>query len=165
MPVPWPYRGNKISMAGTLDGLEDIQPGRNLKVKPFAIAGVRQTRSGDEFPSDVDFDGGLDVKYGITSQLTLDLTYRTDFAQVEVDQQQLNLTRFNLFFRRSASSSWRHQAQGYDSLFGQRVVAAAVVLSSPGSEPWLGYIARLLLRRGWWNRDERGDAERGRVLP
>ena len=98
VPVPWPYRGNKISMAGTLDGLEDIQPGRNLKVKPFVIAGVRQTRSGDEFPADVDFDGGLDVKYGITSQLTLDLTYRTDFAQVEVDQQQLNLTRFNLFF-------------------------------------------------------------------
>ena len=46
----------------------------------------------------MDRDGGLDVKYSVTPSLTLDATYRTDFAQVEVDQQQVNLTRFNLFF-------------------------------------------------------------------
>ena len=45
-----------------------------------------------------DYDGGVDAKYGLTPSLTLDATYRTDFAQVEVDQQQVNLTRFNLFF-------------------------------------------------------------------
>ena len=45
-----------------------------------------------------DVDGGFDVKYSLTPSLTLDTTYRTDFAQVEVDQQQVNLTRFNLFF-------------------------------------------------------------------
>jgi hypothetical protein len=45
-----------------------------------------------------DYDGGFDAKYSLTPQLTLDTTYRTDFAQVEVDQQQVNLTRFNLFF-------------------------------------------------------------------
>ncbi len=45
-----------------------------------------------------DYDGGLDLKYGITPRMTLDLTYRTDFSQVEVDQEQINLTRFSLFF-------------------------------------------------------------------
>ena len=47
---------------------------------------------------DWDYDGGFDVKYSLTPSLTLDATYRTDFAQVEADQQQVNLTRFNLFF-------------------------------------------------------------------
>ncbi len=99
VPVPWPYRANKLSMAGTLEGLENIRQGRNFKVKPFAIGGIRQTRDADGvLGRDGDFDGGLDIKYGITSTMTLDLTYRTDFAQVEADQQQLNLTRFNLFF-------------------------------------------------------------------
>lgn len=97
-PVPWPYRGNKVSMAGTLKGIENIQQGRNFKVKPFTTAGMKQVRSKDKLIRDLDYDGGVDIKYGITSQLTLDLTYRTDFAQVEVDQQQLNLTRFSLFF-------------------------------------------------------------------
>ena len=45
-----------------------------------------------------DYDAGFDTKYSLTPSLTLDTTYRTDFAQVEVDQQQVNLTRFNLFF-------------------------------------------------------------------
>ena len=89
-------------MAGTLRGIENIRPGRNLKVKPFAIAGFTQTRSGGnpfgDWVTDQDYDGGVDVKYGLTQSLTLDATYRTDFAQVEVDQQQVNLTRFNLFF-------------------------------------------------------------------
>ena len=40
----------------------------------------------------------MDVKYGLTENLTADLTYNTDFAQVEVDEQQVNLTRFSLFF-------------------------------------------------------------------
>ena len=48
--------------------------------------------------NDVDGDVGVDVKYGLTKSLTLDLTYNTDFAQVEDDIQQVNLTRFNLFF-------------------------------------------------------------------
>ena len=43
-------------------------------------------------------DAGFDVKYGLTRSLTADFTYNTDFAQVEVDEQQVNLTRFSLFF-------------------------------------------------------------------
>ena len=45
-----------------------------------------------------DYDAGFDTKYSLTPSLTLDTTFRTDFAQVEADQQQVNLTRFNLFF-------------------------------------------------------------------
>ena len=48
--------------------------------------------------NDFDRDVGVDVKYGVTANLTADLTVNTDFAQVEVDEQQVNLTRFSLFF-------------------------------------------------------------------
>jgi hypothetical protein len=103
-PTPNRYSEFRVSMAGTLRGLENIDPGRNLKVKPFASMGATQARGSDgrlralpgkRVPA---FDGGMDVKYSLTPSLTLDATYRTDFAQVEADQQQVNLTRFNLFF-------------------------------------------------------------------
>ena len=101
---PLPVRDNvsRLSLAGTLQGLEGIRQGRNLKITPFVTAGVTQTRPqanpSAEFVTDRYFDGGVDLKYSLTSSLTLDATYRTDFAQVEVDRQQVNLTRFNLFF-------------------------------------------------------------------
>jgi hypothetical protein len=94
-PVPIRFSGGRMSMAGTLTGLENIQPGRNFKVKPFVTAAVTEFRDSG---TDTDYDGGVDAKYSLTPSLTMDLTYRTDFAQVEVDQQQVNLTRFNLFF-------------------------------------------------------------------
>jgi hypothetical protein len=97
-PVPIRFSGNQADMAGTLRGFENIRQGRNLKLKPFAIAGGTQLRTSAQRRTTSDFDGGLDVKYSLTPSLTLDATYRTDFAQVEVDQQQVNLTRFNLFF-------------------------------------------------------------------
>ncbi len=96
-PIPVRYSVSRMSLAGTLQGLENIHQGRNLKIKPFVTAGVTETRNrSPERKNKV--DGGLDLKYGLTPSLTLDATYRTDFAQVEVDQQQVNLTRFNLFF-------------------------------------------------------------------
>ncbi len=101
-PIPVRYRQTRMSLAGTLQGLEDIRQGRNLKVKPFVSSGFTQIRNSDPaiggLVTDYDFDGGVDIKYGLSPSLTLDATYRTDFAQVEVDQQQVNLTRFNLFF-------------------------------------------------------------------
>jgi hypothetical protein len=112
--VPQRYRISRISQAGTLTGLENIHQGRNLKVTPFTTAGVTQVRDTPGGPlrtlkslarvfctdkhKNCGYDGGVDAKYSLTSSLTLDATYRTDFAQVEVDQQQVNLTRFNLFF-------------------------------------------------------------------
>ncbi|MEX2466743.1 MAG: DUF5916 domain-containing protein [Gemmatimonadota bacterium] len=85
-----------MSRAGTLSGLDGIQPGRNLSVKPFVLA---NRPSGAAQPGESsNVDAGGDLKYGLTPGLTLDLTVNTDFSQVEVDQQQVNLTRFSLFF-------------------------------------------------------------------
>lgn len=93
--IPRPYRIQRVSMAGTLRGISGVHPGLNLYVKPYISAPVTRGR-GD----DVDFrpDVGMDLKYSVTSQMTLDLTVNTDFSQVEADNQQVNLTRFNLFF-------------------------------------------------------------------
>lgn len=97
-PVPRRFGLSRISLAGTLTGLEGIRQGRNLKVKPYAKAGISQVRTAGGLQSDGDFNGGVDLKYGVTPSLTLDATYRTDFSQAEVDQDQVNLTRFNLVF-------------------------------------------------------------------
>ena len=94
-PIPRPYRLSRVSLAGTLEGLGGIRQGRNLYAKPYISTPITRREH-----DDVDFlpEVGLDVKYGATSGLTLDLTLNTDFAQVEVDEQQINLTRFPLFF-------------------------------------------------------------------
>ncbi|MBW3533707.1 MAG: carbohydrate binding family 9 domain-containing protein [Gemmatimonadetes bacterium] len=85
-----------MSRAGTLAGLDGIEPGRNLSVKPFVLT---SRPSGDLRPDEgTELDAGGDLKYGLTPGMTLDLTVNTDFSQVEVDQQQVNLTRFSLFF-------------------------------------------------------------------
>ena len=93
--VPRPNVLSSVSFAGTLEGFEQIRQGRNLYFKPYLSAPV--VRKPED---DVDFvpEVGLDVKYGLTAGLTLDLTVNTDFAQVEADEQQINLTRFSLFF-------------------------------------------------------------------
>jgi hypothetical protein len=85
-----------LSRAGTLRGLDGIRPGRNLSVKPYIMAARPSGAEAADRSSEL--DAGADLKYGITPGLTLDLTYNTDFSQVEVDQQQVNLTRFSLFF-------------------------------------------------------------------
>ena len=88
-----------MSAAGTLVGLEVPERARRLEVKPYGIGGattdlvaeppVRGAGHGDV---------GVDAKYALTRNLTVDFTHNTDFAQVEVDEQQVNLTRFSLFF-------------------------------------------------------------------
>jgi hypothetical protein len=104
-PIPQRWGNWRMSLAGTLRGLESIRQGRNLKVKPYVSTGVTHSRAPDGTLQTIrgfvrlrDYEGGVDMKYSLTPSLTLDATYRTDFAQVEVDQQQVNLTRFNLFF-------------------------------------------------------------------
>ena len=77
-------------------------PGNNLEVKPYAIGGLTSGAAGLNAGAArwVEGDGkaGVDLKYGVTQNLTADFTLNTDFAQVEVDEQQVNLTRFSLFF-------------------------------------------------------------------
>ncbi len=95
-PLPLQYRVYKFSMAGTMEGLSDLPSGRNLWMKPYALG---NTLSGSRFDEQTtDGDIGLDVKWGLTPRMTLDLTANTDFSQVEVDREQVNLTRFSLFF-------------------------------------------------------------------
>ena len=98
-PLPRNLEFHKISLAGVLQGLEGIEKGLNLQVKPYILtdrvyerdeAGLLQAENG--------LDGGIDVKYGLTSNITLDVTFNTDFSQVEADDQQINLTRFSLYY-------------------------------------------------------------------
>ena len=90
-----------VSQYGVLRGLHNIRRGKNIEIKPYVITGIQQTREDynvKDIPSTFERDIGIDFKYGITSNVTLDLTINTDFAQVEADNVQLNLTRFSLFF-------------------------------------------------------------------
>jgi hypothetical protein len=95
-PVPRAYTIYRASQGGDLRALPDVDQGRNLRVKPFLTTGTTRATGGSAF--DPDADVGLDVKYGVTPALTLDLTVNPDFAQVEADEQQVNLTRFSLFY-------------------------------------------------------------------
>ena len=89
----------RVSAAGSLVGLEPPPASRNIEVKPYAIGGLTTDRTASPaVDNQGSGDAGLDVKYGITQNLTADFTWNTDFAQVEVDERQVNLTRFPLFF-------------------------------------------------------------------
>ncbi|NUO81084.1 carbohydrate binding family 9 domain-containing protein [candidate division KSB1 bacterium] len=89
----------RVSRAGDLLDLQELRPGRNLQVKPYGLGKSSRDNLLTASPRKVEkLDAGLDVKYGVTSNLTLDLTANTDFAQVEADVEQVNLTRFPLFF-------------------------------------------------------------------
>ncbi len=95
--LPIGFDMKRLSLAGKVSGLKLKNPG-NLKLIPYALTQFTRDQAVDPSESDTNFEAGLDVKYSITPSLTLDLTYNTDFAQVEVDDQQINLDRFNLFF-------------------------------------------------------------------
>ena len=95
-PLARIYALGRLSSAGELRGL-NLQTPRNFKVLPYVVSSANR----DFTPgasTDLAGDVGLDVKFGVTPSLSLDATINTDFAQVEVDTQQINLTRFNLRF-------------------------------------------------------------------
>ena len=101
IPVP-KERGQQglhmSSLAAPIVGIVAPSGAKNFEIKPYAISNVTGQRAGSSMSSEVAGDFGVDVKYGVTQNLTADLTYNTDFAQVEADTQQVNLTRFSLFF-------------------------------------------------------------------
>ena len=102
-PVPQSLAGpqalNRVSAGATLVGLDLPEAGKNIELKPYAVGRVTTDRlKTPPLSNDVGGDVGGDVKYGITPNLTADFTVNTDFAQVEIDEQQVNLTRFSLFF-------------------------------------------------------------------
>ncbi|MDP2957280.1 MAG: DUF5916 domain-containing protein, partial [Longimicrobiales bacterium] len=95
-PVPRSFTLTRVSLAGDLVGLPRASGGRDLRVKPYVL-GSEARATGVEA-----YDGrrevGLDVRARVLDASTLDLTYNPDFAQVEADVQQVNLTQFSQFF-------------------------------------------------------------------
>jgi hypothetical protein len=132
------------SLAATVVGLEAPPGSRNLEVKPYATANLTSDLTASPpVSNNPGGDVGADVKYGITQNLTADVTVNTDFAQVEADELQVNLTRFNLFFPEKREFFLENQgtfAFGGVSTFGQ----------SAGSTdtPTLFYSRRIGLDRG-----------------
>ncbi len=94
------YRPSKAQEI-SFDGLKSKKP---FYIAPYIIGGLQndyvQNEAATAYKLDKNptFNAGLDVKYGLTNNLTMDLTINTDFAQVEADDEQINLTRFSLFF-------------------------------------------------------------------
>jgi hypothetical protein len=99
-PVPRSFSRNgvfRLASAATLVGLEAPGASNDLQLRPYAISSLRTDRPAG-VARDLGGDVGLDATYGITSSMALDVTWNTDFAQVEIDEQQVNLTRFSLLF-------------------------------------------------------------------
>jgi hypothetical protein len=127
------------SSAGLLLGLVAPAGSRNLDIKPYAISNATGQSAAGSMTNDVKANVGVDAKYGLTQNMTLDLTYNTDFAQVEADQQQVNLTRFSLFFPEKRDFFLENQgtfAFGGANTFQQ------------GDTPVLFYSRRIGLERG-----------------
>jgi hypothetical protein len=97
-PIERGYSIHRVSQAATLTGL-NLPPRRDIKAIPYVAAKFNKDylrQSGDQL--DREGDVGVDVKWGVRPSLTADFTVNTDFAQVEADEEQVNLTRFELFF-------------------------------------------------------------------
>jgi hypothetical protein len=146
-PVPQNLAGpqafNRISAAGTLVGLDLPPASKNIELKPYAIGRVesdqlRRPPVSNRFDRDI----GVDVKVGVTANLTADFTVNTDFAQVEVDEQQVNLTRFNLFF--PEKRDFFLEGRGvFDFAQGGAAAGAGIPGTSAGDTPSLFYSRRI----------------------
>jgi uncharacterized protein DUF5916 len=135
------YQG---SFAAALVGLEPRSGSRTLELKPYAISDLKTVRAGGPpVSNDVSGDAGLDVKYGLTQNLTADFTYNTDFAQIEADEQQVNLTRFSLFFPEKREFFLENQG-----LFAFGGAAAGGFSAASSDVPILFYSRRIGLNDG-----------------
>jgi len=128
-PIPRAYNIYRVSLAGDLVGL-DLPARRDLRALPYGLTGFGEdnTRPSGQDRTDTLGDLGLDVKWGITPKLTADFTANTDFAQVEADEEQVNLTRFDLFFPEkrpffleNAATFQFGQPQQVDLFFSRRI--------------------------------------------
>ena len=99
-PIPASYANRgiyKFSSAANLAGIELPPQSRNFELKPYAKGGLTTDLPANR-SNDLTDAVGFDAKYGLTNSVIADFTVNTDFAQVEDDEQQVNLTRFSLFF-------------------------------------------------------------------
>lgn len=130
--IPRGFDIYRVSLAAKMTGL-DLPARRDIKLIPYALGSVNKdfTRTtGDKV--DKKATAGLDFKWGIRPNLTLDATINTDFAQVEADEEQVNLTRFDLFFPEkrpffleNASTFQFGNPQQIDLFFSRRIGLSA----------------------------------------
>jgi len=95
-PIPREFNLARLTLAGDLVGVRPARASRDLRIKPFVLGRSVRGVGVRDFTSKG--DAGVDVKAGLTRALTLDVTLNPDFAQVEADEQQVNLTQFSQFF-------------------------------------------------------------------
>ena len=132
------------SLFPTLTGIDAPPGSKNLEIKPFATADLTTDRvARPAIDNDPDADVGLDVKYGVTQSLTADFTYNTDFAQVEADEQQVNLTRFSLFFPEKREFFLENQG-----MFNFAASSVGIGGQPSGNTPLLFYSRRIGLNQG-----------------
>jgi hypothetical protein len=143
-PVPRQYGARgilRMSQAATLVGLEAPPTAVNLDLKPYALGSVTADRAKDpSFKNDPDGNAGFDLKYVVAQRLTADFTYRTDFAQVEDDDLQVNLTRFNLFY--PEKRDFFLEGQGIFS-FGGAQTTSTTGTTVPSNTPVLFFSRRI----------------------
>jgi hypothetical protein len=130
-PVPRGYNLHRVSVAGKLHGL-NLPPRRDLRLLPYLAGSINDDRTLRTDTVRRTGDIGLDLKWGVRADLTLDLTVNTDFAQVEADVEQVNLTRFPLFFPEkrpffleNAQLFQLGQPQNVDLFFSRRIGLSA----------------------------------------
>ncbi len=132
-----------VSTWATLVGLEVPPTGVRLDVKPYVTGSLSTDRVARPPVSNrPDGDFGVDARWGVTGNLSADLTYNTDFAQVEADEQQVNLTRFSLFF--PEKREFFLENQGIFAFGG----AGGVLGSSSSDTPTMFYSRRIGLGLG-----------------
>ena len=132
------------SLFPTLAGIDAPPGSKNLEIKPYATADLTTDRvASPAIVNDLDGDVGVDVKYGVTQSLTADFTYNTDFAQVEADEQQVNLTRFSLFFPEKREFFLENQG-----MFGFAASSVSIGGQPSGDTPLLFYSRRIGLNQG-----------------
>ncbi len=152
------FTTGKPSLAADIE-FQGAKPSRPVYISPYVTGGYTDlynpNNEGTAYINDTKykFDAGLDVKYNINSNLTLDLTVNTDFAQVEADNQQVNLTRYSLFFPekrqffQERSSLFSYSLGGSSNLFYSRDIG----LSRSGEPVRIYGGARLVGRIGEWD--------------
>ncbi|MCK4989990.1 MAG: carbohydrate binding family 9 domain-containing protein, partial [Bacteroidales bacterium] len=100
-PIPRNAPG-LIHAIGELDGLQEIEPRKQLDLTPYGVAALNTYEAEEGNPyadgSDIKFNVGLDGKIGVTNNLTLDFTINPDFGQVEADPSEVNLSAFETYF-------------------------------------------------------------------
>ena len=132
-----------IPRYGHLSGITNIATGKKLEVMPYVVTRSENIdRSGNPFRDNHEINGdvGLDLKYRVTSNMTLDATVNPDFGQVEVDPAVINLTAFETFFPEKrpffveGSELFRFGTDGTNSVFYSRRIGKQPSLSPPYAE-------------------------------